>query len=90
MAVHSLPVNQVFAKVEPGAYTEEAIEASLRTQHSEDANNAAGHSMNGHTNGHTNGHANGHETDGLAAPNGVKTDGLLKVGQFSPHGPQRS
>ena len=59
---------QVFAKVEPGAYTEEAIDASL---HAEDANNT----LHGSTNGfHPSSH--GHEMDGVAAPNGVETNGL--------------
>lgn len=59
---------QVFAKVEPGAYTEEAIDASL---HAEDANNTLHDSTNGfHPPSH------GHELDGVAAPNGAETNGL--------------
>jgi hypothetical protein len=59
---------QVFAKVEPGAYTEEAIDASL---HAEDANNTLHDSTNGfHPPSH------GHEMDGVAAPNGAETKGL--------------
>ena len=38
---------KVFAKVEDGAYTEEAITASLAA--SEDANNAAGDSISSHS-----------------------------------------
>ena len=59
---------QVFAKVEPGAYTEEAINASL---HAEDANNTLHDSTNGfHPPSH------GHEMDGVAAPNGAETKGM--------------
>jgi hypothetical protein len=65
----------VFAKVEPGAYTEEAIEASL---HAEDANNAVPDGTNGLF-------ANGHERDGITAPNGAETNGL-KVHRMHQHG----
>lgn len=43
---------RVFAKADPSAYTEEAIEASQTAEN--------GHATNGHANGATNGHSNGH------------------------------
>ena len=43
---------RVFAKADPLAYTEEAIEASQTAEN--------GHATNGHANGATNGHSNGH------------------------------